>query len=158
MNNEFSEVHKMDTLYPLLLISITAVANAIVYFAVKLYELDFFYVTMTAASVLTSFFLIMKLNIRMDATGIKYNLFPIHWKSNFIPLENIKHIFVRTYKPIQEYGGWGIRMGTNGRAYSVQGTQGIQIELNDGKKILLGTDKPVEWEYFLQKYHKNLTK
>ena len=51
----------------------------------------------------------------------------------------------RTYRPILEYGGWGIRytMG-RGWAYNVSGNQGVQLELASGKRILIGSQRAEE--------------
>jgi hypothetical protein len=52
-----------------------------------------------------------------------------------------------------EYGGWGYRVGgkKSGIAFNVSGNMGVQIELKNGKKILLGTRKPKEAEEALKK-------
>nr|MBP6978828.1 hypothetical protein [Lentimicrobiaceae bacterium] len=57
------------------------------------------------------------------------------------------------YSTIGEYGGWGYRMGGKkaGVAYNISGNMGLQLELKNGKKILLGTKKPVEMEEALKK-------
>ncbi len=48
------------------------------------------------------------------------------------------------YRPILEYGGWGIRYGLRGRAYNVSGNRGLRVELTNGKHILFGSAKPEE--------------
>lgn len=65
-------------------------------------------------------------------------------KSRVIPLNNIANMYVRKYKPLREYGGWGLRMGLFGKgsAINVSGNMGIQIELKNGDRILIGTNKP----------------
>jgi hypothetical protein len=69
----------------------------------------------------------------------------IHFfKQFFIPLNDIKTYEVRTYKPIREFGGWGIRYGWNGKAYNVSGNRGVQLVLTNEKKILIGSQKPEE--------------
>ena len=61
-----------------------------------------------------------------------------------IPFTDIESWTVRSYKPILEYGGWGIRWGLKGTAYNVTGNKGLQLVLNSGKKILIGTQKDIE--------------
>jgi hypothetical protein len=79
--------------------------------------------------------------VRVDRIDIRF--FPLHSRS--IPFTEIRSYRVREYRPILEYGGWGIRMTRkNGRAYNVSGKQGLQLELVDGKKILIGTQKAEE--------------
>ncbi|TBV28449.1 hypothetical protein DMZ43_00440 [Meridianimaribacter sp. CL38] len=74
------------------------------------------------------------------------------WKS-------INNAYVRTYEPISEYGGWGIKGGWNkskGKAINVSGTIGIQLELADGKKLLIGTKKQIEAENTIAYYKTQL--
>ncbi len=39
----------------------------------------------------------------------------------------MNEFYARKYRPIREYGGWGIRYGWNGRAYSTSGNEGVQL-------------------------------
>jgi hypothetical protein len=59
--------------------------------------------------------------------------------------QEISKAYARTYRPIREYGGWGVRWSpSNGSAYNVSGKQGVQLELANGKRFLIGTHKPQE--------------
>ena len=42
---------------------------------------------------------------------------------------DIEKYYARTYRPIMEYGGWGIRYGVKGMAYNISGNRGLQLEL-----------------------------
>jgi hypothetical protein len=86
----------------------------------------------------------IKLTTRIDSTGVHYRMKVFHWKEQTIPWEEIDQIYVRKYSPIGEYGGWGIRYGRGGRAFNVRGNYGIQVVKKNGKRILLGTQKPDE--------------
>lgn len=57
-----------------------------------------------------------------------------------IRLSDIKRCYVRKYRPVLEYGGWGWSP-TLGRAYIVTGNTGVQLELKNGKKILIGSQQ-----------------
>ena len=61
--------------------------------------------------------------------------------------------YVREYSPIAEYGGWGLRGGFFGKgsALNVSGNKGLQLELKNNKKILIGTNKPKELSETLSK-------
>jgi hypothetical protein len=56
----------------------------------------------------------------------------------------------RTYNPLREYGGWGVRWSLRSwgasRAYNVSGDQGVQLVLTNGKRVLIGTQRPQELE------------
>ncbi len=58
-----------------------------------------------------------------------------------IPLRNVVRAYARTYQPLREYGGWGIRVGPSGRAFNMRGNQGVQLELRSGQRVLLGSDR-----------------
>ncbi len=87
----------------------------------------------------------MELEVRMDAAGIHYKFWPFFgWRHRiWAELESVE---VRQYKPLLEYGGWGLRLGTKGWAYNIAGNQGIQLVLQNGDRLLLGTQKPEEAE------------
>lgn len=70
----------------------------------------------------------------------------------FLPLRR-KHRFgwpeivsagARSYRPIREYGGWGIRWSTRGKAYNVYGDRGVQLVLADGRRLLIGSQRADE--------------
>jgi Family of unknown function (DUF6141) len=81
--------------------------------------------------------------VRTD--GIYIRFFPFHFSFLRFGFDSIKVYEARTYSPIGEYGGWGIRYGWNGKAYNVSGNQGVQLELNNGKRILIGTHHPLDF-------------
>lgn len=63
-----------------------------------------------------------------------------------------KRFFVREYKPILEYGGYGIRYSFSGKAYNVRGKMGLQLKFKDGGKLLIGTQKMEEMEDILKRW------
>jgi hypothetical protein len=103
-------------------------------------------------SLILLFFLIMHLRTRIDESGIRYRFVPIHGKEQHIKWDEIEKVYTRTYSPLKEYGGWGIRtgFGKTGKAYNISGNKGIQVELKDGKRVLLGTCKPSEVDNVLK--------
>ena len=80
-----------------------------------------------------------KLTTLVTKEGIHYRFFPFHFKEKIIKIEEIKTYEQIKYNPIFDYGGWGIRYGSNGKAYNVKGNIGVRILLKNGKKILFGT-------------------
>jgi hypothetical protein len=74
------------------------------------------------------------------------NIIFIPFKNFIIPFNKIKEYHIRQYRPIIEYGGWGIRVKLKGirygKAYTVSGTTGLLINLYNGKEILIGTQNP----------------
>lgn len=100
----------------------------------------------------------MDTEIRED--GIYYQFFPFQLKMKKIAFDDIEKIYLRKYKPIMEYGGWGYKFGLFGKGWAINiaGNKGIQIEFKDSKKrkFLIGTQKSEEVEAVLGKL-KNVT-
>lgn len=92
-----------------------------------------------------------KLTTEIDKRRIAFRFFPFHFKFQQIGWDKIEKFEVVTYKPIRDYGGWGIRFGKIGKAYNVAGNKGLQLQLKSGKHILIGTQKAVELSDFLSK-------
>jgi hypothetical protein len=46
---------------------------------------------------------------------------------------------------LREYGGWGIKGWSRRRtAYSVSGNRGVELELSDGRHVLIGSNRADE--------------
>ncbi len=112
-----------------------------------------------AIIVLLAIFLtfISTLYTRIDASGIYYKFVPLHREEIHVRWDQLSNVYVRKYKPILEYGGWGIKGGLlgKGRAYNVWGNMGIQLVFSNGNKLLLGTQKATEVENILKELKNN---
>lgn len=87
------------------------------------------------------------LSVKINRNGIYYRFIPFHWYYKKIAWEKVEKVYVRRYDALTEYGsGWGIKFGNAGKAYIVSGNYGLQIDLLDERKILLGTQRPSELE------------
>lgn len=111
-------------------------------------------IAILASGLLIFFF---KLKTRIDEKGIYYQFFPFHFKYKLISWYEIENAFVRTYDAIGEYGGWGLKGGffwrkSKGTCINVSGDIGIQLELKNGKKLLIGTQKKEEAISVLKTY------
>ncbi len=89
------------------------------------------------------------LKTSIDKNGIEYRFFPLHFKTQRINWNSVEKYEVIRYHPIRDYGGWGIRYGRKGKAYNVSGDRGLQLHLNNGKNILIGTQKEKGLKEFL---------
>jgi hypothetical protein len=88
------------------------------------------------------FFLALRLIVEVRDDVLFVRFYP--FRSRIIPLSEIRHHEARTYRPIREYGGWGIRWGRGGRAYNVSGDRGVQLEFQNGKRLLIGSQRAEE--------------
>lgn len=144
MRDTFKEVQRIDSLWPLLILAVTLGFNWILYFRLDESNLDFFYISVSTAMLLSGILVMTKLTTRIDKEGIYFRLFPFQLRSRRIHWSEIDSIEVRKYSPIKEFGGWGLRWSRHGKAYSVRGSEGIHMILKDKKRILIGTQMPVE--------------
>ena len=89
----------------------------------------------------------MYLELKVSVSGLEYRFFPFVGKKK-VSWHQIEQVYVRQYKPIGEYGGWGIRFqpGRRSRALNVSGTIGLQLVFKDGARLLIGTQKGNELE------------
>ncbi|MFN5416587.1 MAG: hypothetical protein ACK5B9_05980 [Flavobacteriia bacterium] len=106
---------------------------------------------------LNALFFATRLETQIDHKGIYVRFYPFQRKMRFYAWQEIQKAEVRTYKPLQEYGGWGIRYGFrgNGKAYNVSGNEGLQLELKSGEKFLIGTRKGEELNLVIEKLTQN---
>jgi hypothetical protein len=86
----------------------------------------------------------MKLITEVIEQGFRYRFPPLIRRFKTIPKSMIAEYQVRKYSPVGEFGGWGIRLGTmgRGRAYNVKGNMGLQLKLQNNKRMLFGTQRP----------------
>lgn len=106
---------------------------------------------MVAGTILlvTVFILVTHLDTRIYADGVYVRFFPFNLELKKYGWEDIHHIYLREYKPIMEYGGWGLRWGASGKALTISGSKGLQLELHNGHRLLIGTRKATAMEQTL---------
>lgn len=110
-----------------------------------------FFVTL-GVLLLTLLFVFLRLDTVIKQDGVYYRFLPFQWTYKKISWDRISKSFVRQYNPITEYGGWGLRTGLfgKGQAFNVSGDKGLQLVYDNGKKFLLGTQRPDEIEQALK--------
>ena len=84
----------------------------------------------------------MKLVTKLDSGHLHILFSPL--KRRDIPLSDIAHWAACTYNPIRDYGGWGIKVGRRGWAYNVSGNRGVELQLANGKRLLIGSQRSEE--------------
>jgi hypothetical protein len=94
----------------------------------------------------TILFFILKMETEVRTDGLYVRFYPMHIRFRKFTGEDLAEHYCRTYKPIREYGGWGIRCSFTGKgkAYNVSGNKGVQLVLTNGKKLLIGSQRPDE--------------
>jgi hypothetical protein len=89
-----------------------------------------------------AFALVVRLVTEVRPGLVSVRLVP--FGSKRIPTQEIMTAQDREYSAMREFGGWGIRVSRNGRAYNASGNTGVQLVLTDGSHILIGTQRAEE--------------
>ncbi len=100
-------------------------------------------------------FITLRLETTITKDEVQVLFFPFHLKKRTYPFSSIKKMEVITYSPIADYGGWGVRISFNGKAFNVRGDKGLKLYFDDRKPLLIGTQKPEELQKCLEQL--NLT-
>lgn len=87
-------------------------------------------------------FATLRLEVTITEKGISWRFLPFIRHRQYA-WDAIAYAWVRKYRALGEYGGWGYRgAGRRRRAYTMGEKYGIQLLTADGKDILLGTLRP----------------
>lgn len=94
---------------------------------------------------LIAFFWMMQLRTEITQQDIKINFFPLTKRA--VKWSEVEKAQIVNYGFV---GGWGIRFWTNyGTVYNIKGKMGLALELKNGKKFLIGSQKIDELKAFL---------
>ncbi len=67
----------------------------------------------------------------------------LRWPTKGIAFDDVVAMDPVTYRPIREFGGWGIRFARGGKsAWATRGNKALKVELKNGKTVYVGSDKP----------------
>ena len=59
-----------------------------------------------------------------------------------VPIAEIRQAEAVEYRPIAEYGGWGIRGFGKKRALNARGNRGVLLSRMDGSTLMIGSQEP----------------
>lgn len=91
--------------------------------------------------VLTILLMRAKLETVITNEGVFVRYFPFQRSYVFMSVSIIEKLYVRNFDAFSEYGGIGIKGRRRNIAYTVNNDYGIQIELKDGSRLLIGTER-----------------
>ena len=77
--------------------------------------------------------------MQTEVTADSVDISMFYLISESIPHGQIAEHQVLEYRPLREFGGWGLRYGPSGRAYSMSGSEGVRLVLDDGSQVTLGS-------------------
>ena len=104
-------------------------------------------------------FMNLKLKTKIDENGVSYQFYPFYRSFKVISWNTISKSYIRSYDAIFEFGGWGMKINffkKKVKAFTTKGNIGLQLELKNGKKILIGTQKKEELQRVLNTYTKQV--
>lgn len=79
-----------------------------------------------------------KLKVAIGTTGIAFQLQPFQIRKKVITWDEVSTASVIKYNPMRDYGGWGLKRGKKGKAYTISGSYGVYLEMKEGKNIMVG--------------------
>lgn len=94
----------------------------------------------------------------VDSSGVHIRFRPFHMSVQHFTFHQIVNAEPASYRPIREYGGWGIKWVRNGKAYTVRGDKGVMLNLSNGKNLLIGSARPSELATAIQTGMQSVTK
>jgi len=81
----------------------------------------------------------LEVEVREDALYVRF----VPLRTRRIPYSSILRCEACAYRPIRDYGGWGIRWGGRRNwAYTMRGDRGVRLTLDGGHRLLVGSQTP----------------
>jgi hypothetical protein len=59
-----------------------------------------------------------------------------------VPYERIERLEALRYRPLVEFGGWGVRGTKQRKAWTARGDRAVVLHLVDGRELYVGSDHP----------------
>jgi hypothetical protein len=95
--------------------------------------------------------LILRLTVTVDDGGIHIRYYPFVRRT--IHFTDIRAFQARRYRPIREFGGWGIRTGLGKKsAYNAKGDLGVELYLRDMRSVMIGSQRHEELAAALRRH------
>ncbi len=82
----------------------------------------------------------MKTTVASDSVTVRFGFL----NTTRIPITEIARAEAIAYRPVRDYGGWGIRGFGRRRALNVRGDRGVLIVRTNGSTLMIGSQRPRE--------------
>lgn len=82
----------------------------------------------------------LDVEVRSDHLFVAFG--PLHLIRKRIPYAAVKAVEAVTYRPIVEFGGWGLRIRRGKTAWTIRGNQAARVTLSSGKQVYVGSRFP----------------
>jgi len=90
--------------------------------------------------------LFARLDVEVHADRLQVAFGPIHLFRKRIAFTEIDTVRGLTYRPLREFGGWGIRPRGGKTAWTIRGNQAVKVTLKSGKEVYVGSRFPQRLE------------
>jgi hypothetical protein len=87
---------------------------------------------------------LLRLDTSVDEHGLSVRFRPFHLRPRRYGFDRLARWEAVTYRPLLDYGGWGIRLGPKGWAFNVSGNRGVRLTFDDGRTLLIGSQRADE--------------
>lgn len=133
------ERQKMNDMIVYIILALMALANMIIYRYYLMQDLSFFYLSVISILFFMLISKVLYLKVRIGADGVFYRFFPFHIKEKLIRWDTVESFEIVSFRPLRDYGGYGIRFNMSSKAYIISGHKGLKIYWkNDRKPWVIG--------------------
>jgi hypothetical protein len=80
----------------------------------------------------------VRLETEVGDAGVRLRFRALWFPKTFVWNE-IRSAEAVSYRPLLQYGGWGIRRGFREWAWNVSGSEGVRLHFRDGSSFLIGS-------------------
>ena len=124
-----------------------------IFFALHNEPITLCFVTMFFVIMAICFWALFCMQTYINSDGIYVKIFIL---KKYFEWKDIEKAYIRKYSPVSEYRGWGYRVNiiSQNGAINMRGNIGLQLELKNGKNVLIGTQQPQEIEAILDRINK----
>lgn len=92
--------------------------------------------------IVTLLFATLKMRTTVASEGVRVRT--LYVVSRLIRFDEIEGVEATQYRPLLDYGGWGLRISPKGKAYNMRGNRGVQLALKNGGRVLIGSQRDHE--------------
>lgn len=82
------------------------------------------------------------LRVRLFADRIEVALGRVGWIRKSVAYERVAWIEAVTYRPLRDFGGWGVRGFGPKQAWTARGNRAVVMHLTDGAQLYVGAEHP----------------
>jgi hypothetical protein len=97
------------------------------------------FVTLLSVAIIAAFF---RMTVELTPAELRVRFGWLSMFGDALPLSRVEGCQAVTYRPVA-YGGWGLRGSLRGGgALSARGNRGVRLRLDDGKEVIVGSQRP----------------